>query len=64
MQTLGMYAYVTYIWLKFVAVLAEMQTGPFVKLQLGQETSFYVDNDVPTHCFCPCGHMASEKSVK
>lgn len=40
------------------------KTGPFVKLQLGQETSFYVDNDIPTHCFCPCGHMASEKTIK
>ncbi|XP_064623942.1 E3 ubiquitin-protein ligase pellino homolog 2-like [Lineus longissimus] len=39
-------------------------SGPFVKLQMGSEPSLYIDNDPPTHCFCPCGHMASEKSVK
>jgi len=41
-----------------------LQEGAFVKLQLGQETTLYVDNDIPTHCFCPCGHMASEKTIK
>jgi len=40
------------------------EEGAFVKLQLGQETSFYVDNATPTYCFCPCGHMASEKTIK
>lgn len=40
------------------------QTGPFVRLQMGQETSFYVDNEAPSHCFTPCGHMASESTVK
>ena len=47
-----------------MCVFVGTQTGPFVKLQLGQETSFYVDNDVPTHCFSPCAHMASDNSVK
>lgn len=40
------------------------KVGPFVKLQLGQETSFYNDNNLITHCFSPCGHMASENTVK
>lgn len=39
-------------------------TGPFEKLQLGIETTFYVDNEPPTHCFYPCAHMASESTVK
>ena len=47
-----------------VCVIVMFQTGPFVKLQMGQETSYYVDNEGPSHCFCPCGHMASEKTVK
>jgi len=41
-----------------------LKTGLFVQLCMGQETSFYVDNEIPTHCFCPCGHMASERTVK
>ncbi|KAK2160264.1 hypothetical protein LSH36_137g06016, partial [Paralvinella palmiformis] len=40
------------------------KSGPFVKLQMGQETSYYVDNEMPTHCFCPCGHMASQRTVR
>ena len=40
------------------------QSGPFVKLQLGLETSVYVDTEPPTHCFCPCAHMASEKTIQ
>ncbi|ESO12018.1 hypothetical protein HELRODRAFT_184813 [Helobdella robusta] len=40
------------------------EVGPFVKLQLGEETSFYNDNGIITHCFSPCGHMASEKTVR
>jgi len=48
------------IWTWF----ASFQSGPFVKLQMGQETSYYVDNEMPTHCFCPCGHMASQRTVR
>ena len=40
-----------------------LQNGPFVKLQLGLETSLYVDLQPPSHCFCPCAHMASEKTI-
>ena len=35
-----------------------------MKLQLGLETSLYMDTDPPTHCFCPCAHMASEKTIQ
>ena len=31
---------------------------------MGCELSFYADSDPPTHCFNPCGHMASEKTVR
>ena len=44
--------------------VSRVQTGPFVKLLMGQETSFYADTEPPTHCFCPCAHMASESTVK
>ena len=44
--------------------LAYFQVSPFVKLKMGGELSLYVDNEHPTHCFSPCGHMASEKTVK
>ncbi|XP_053375046.1 protein pellino-like [Mercenaria mercenaria] len=41
-----------------------LTVSPFVKLKMGAELSLYVDNEHPTYCFSPCGHMASEKTVK
>lgn len=41
-----------------------LKKGPVVKLCMGIEPAFYVDNDPPNHAFNPCGHMASEKTVK
>ena len=38
--------------------------GPVVKVCMGIEPAFYVDSGPPTFCFNPCGHMASEKTVK
>ncbi|XP_074644012.1 protein pellino-like isoform X2 [Tubulanus polymorphus] len=40
------------------------ETGPFQKLQMGNEPSLYVDSELPTHTFNPCGHMSSEKTIK
>lgn len=40
------------------------RAGPIVKLTMGLEPSFYVDCEPPTFAFNPCGHMASEKTVK
>ncbi|CAH1790722.1 unnamed protein product, partial [Owenia fusiformis] len=40
------------------------KVGLFTKLLLGNETSLYTSRDPPTHCFCPCAHMASEHTVK
>lgn len=34
------------------------------KLSMGLEPSFYVDSGALTHVFNPCGHMASEKTIK
>lgn len=31
---------------------------------MGLEPSFYVDSGPPTFAFNPCGHMATEKTVK
>lgn len=38
--------------------------GAVVKLSMGIEPAFYVDNGPPTYAFSPCGHMATEKTVK
>ena len=40
------------------------QVGPLIKLQLGLEPSFYVDKELPSWCFKPCGHAASEQTVR
>jgi pellino protein len=34
------------------------------KLCMGMEPAFYVDAEPPTFAFNPCGHMATEKTVK
>ncbi|KAA0198462.1 hypothetical protein HAZT_HAZT005628 [Hyalella azteca] len=41
-----------------------LMVGPVVKLCMGIEPAFYVDIGPPTFCFNPCGHMATEKTVK
>ncbi|XP_054721199.1 protein pellino-like [Uloborus diversus] len=41
-----------------------LKVGPIVKLSMGIEPSLYVDCGAPTFAFNPCGHMASEKTVK
>ncbi|XP_071160500.1 protein pellino-like [Mytilus edulis] len=38
--------------------------GPFIKLKMGCELSVYVDSDLPTHCYNPCGHRASKNTAK
>ena len=41
-----------------------LQVGPMAKLCMGMEPAFYVDAGPPTFAFNPCGHMATEKTVK
>lgn len=41
-----------------------LKVGPIVKLCMGIEPAFYVDCGPPTYAFNPCGHMATEKTVK
>lgn len=41
-----------------------LSVGNVSKLSMGLEPSFYVDSGPLTHVFNPCGHMASEKTVK
>lgn len=41
-----------------------LELGPVVKVCMGLEPSFYVDSGPPTFAFNPCGHMATEKTVK
>eukprot|EP00118_Oscarella_pearsei_P002920 m.12195 g.12195 ORF g.12195 m.12195 type:complete len:441 (+) comp23867_c0_seq3:116-1438(+) len=38
--------------------------GPYVKLKFGIESAFYVDTASQSYAFVPCGHVASEKTVK
>uniref|UniRef100_A0A5K3EPJ7 Gelsolin-like domain-containing protein n=1 Tax=Mesocestoides corti TaxID=53468 RepID=A0A5K3EPJ7_MESCO len=40
------------------------QTSRFVRLSIGEEVGFFVDRGPPTHCFNPCGHIASAGTVK
>jgi pellino protein len=47
----------------FIDVFA-LQMGPVVKVCMGIEPAFYVDAGRPTFAFNPCGHMATEKTVK
>lgn len=48
----------------FVQIIFYFQMGPVVKLCMGIEPAFYVDAGPPTFAFSPCGHMATEKTVK
>lgn len=41
-----------------------LSVGPVVKLSMGNEPSFYADCSPPTFSFNPCGHMASERTVR
>ena len=41
-----------------------LQIGPYEALIMGNEASFYVDSSAPSHAFCPCGHVCSEKTTK
>lgn len=41
-----------------------LSVGNVAKLSMGLEPSFYVDSGPLTHVFNPCGHMASERTVK
>ncbi|XP_044730728.1 protein pellino isoform X1 [Chrysoperla carnea] len=41
-----------------------LEVGPVVRLCMGIEPTFYVDSGPPTYAFNPCGHMATEKTVK
>ncbi|XP_078001317.1 E3 ubiquitin-protein ligase pellino homolog 1-like [Glandiceps talaboti] len=40
------------------------EVGPYVPMVMGNEPSFYVDSGPPSHAFCPCGHVCSEKTVR
>ena len=41
-----------------------LMVGSVVKVCMGLEPAFYVDSGPPTFAFNPCGHMATEKTVK
>ncbi|XP_049819907.1 protein pellino isoform X1 [Aethina tumida] len=41
-----------------------LELGPVVKVIMGMEPAFYVDSGPPTFAFNPCGHMATERTVK
>lgn len=41
-----------------------LELSPAVTLCMGIEQAFYVDSGPPTYAFNPCGHMATEKTVK
>ena len=41
-----------------------LKVGPVSQLSMGLEPAVWVDREPPTYAFNPCGHMASEKTVK
>lgn len=41
-----------------------LSVGTVAKLSMGLEPSFYIDSGPLTHVFNPCGHMASEETIK
>ncbi|KAH8867252.1 E3 ubiquitin-protein ligase [Schistosoma japonicum] len=41
-----------------------LQASLFIPLRMGIESAFYVDRNLATHCFNPCGHIASENTVR
>jgi len=41
-----------------------LKVGPVAQLSMGLESAFWVDCEPPTYAFNPCGHMASEKTVR
>ncbi|XP_063042443.1 E3 ubiquitin-protein ligase pellino homolog 1 [Engraulis encrasicolus] len=40
------------------------RVGPYVPLWMGCEGGLYLDAGHPTHAFCPCGHVCSEKTAQ
>lgn len=40
------------------------RTGPYVKLDLGQQRAYCLASDPPTHAFIPCGHVSSLATVR
>lgn len=41
-----------------------LKVGPVAQLSMGLEPAFWVDREPPTYAFNPCGHMASERTVR
>ncbi|KAL5107397.1 hypothetical protein TcWFU_001802 [Taenia crassiceps] len=40
------------------------QRSQFVRISVGEEVGFFVDRGALSHCFNPCGHIASEATVR
>lgn len=40
------------------------QSDVVVQLSMGMETTFHLDSEKPSYAFKPCGHMASQRTVK
>ena len=49
---------------RLTRLVSPHQTGSVVRLCMGMEPCFHVDCERPTHAFNPCGHMASEATVR
>ena len=39
------------------------KVGPYVKLELGQQRAFFIDDGPLTHAFVPCGHVTTERTT-
>ncbi len=41
-----------------------MAVGSYVKLDLGKEKGFFIDDGPLSHAFVPCGHVTTEKTTR
>jgi pellino protein len=40
------------------------KAGPYIKLELGNERAFFIDEGSFTHTFAPCGHVTTEQTAR
>ena len=44
--------------------MSPLQVGPYVRLELGQERAFFIDDGALSHAFVPCGHVTTERTAE
>lgn len=47
-----------------ILIMSPLQVGPYVRLELGQERAFFIDDGALSHAFVPCGHVTTERTAE